>query len=150
MLLDKRKTAALLYIDGASSNNGSSAAAAGYGIYGSATRGVSRALPAGTTNSRAELYALIGALAIISRSKWKRAWVLGCDSEYVIRGVTKDVWAWRLNGWRRTGNKKVKNVDLWERIVGGVRGLQRHMWMWKVARNCNPADKLAKMATRAR
>jgi ribonuclease HI len=146
MQLDKERTLALLYINGASSKNGSRTAAAGYGVYGSSGHGLSRALPAGTTNPRAELHALIAALRVISRSKWDGGWVLGCDSMYVINGVTTYVWRWRRNGWRSEVGKKIKNVDLWQRVVGGVRGLRTQLWMWKVRRNANPANALAKRA----
>ncbi len=73
-----------------------------------------------TTNNRMELMAVIAALETLQR----RCHVeLYTDSEYVGKGIRDWLPAWKARGWKRAGNKPVKNVDLWRRLD---QQLQRH------------------------
>ncbi|MGH8266759.1 MAG: RNase H family protein, partial [Steroidobacteraceae bacterium] len=38
------------------------------------------------------------------------------DSEYVRRGITEWLPAWKARGWRTADRKPVKNQDLWQRL----------------------------------
>ena len=38
------------------------------------------------------------------------------DSQYVCKGLSEWLDAWKARGWRRGRNEKVKNVDLWQRL----------------------------------
>ncbi|NIR60888.1 MAG: ribonuclease HI, partial [Gammaproteobacteria bacterium] len=38
------------------------------------------------------------------------------DSQYVMKGMTEWMPAWKRRGWRTADKKPVKNVDLWQRL----------------------------------
>ena len=105
-----------LYTDGASSGN------PGPGGYGVVLLCAGRRLELSegfrlTTNNRMELLAVIKGLEAI---RWHNAEVhVTSDSSYVVNAINK---GW-LENWRRKGFAKVKNPDLWMRLVPL---LQRH------------------------
>ena len=64
-----------------------------------------------TTNNRMELLAVIKGLEAI---RWQNAEVhVVSDSSYVVNAINK---GW-LENWKRKGYAKVKNPDLWMRLV---------------------------------
>jgi ribonuclease HI len=66
-----------------------------------------------TTNNRMELTAVIRALEALHRPVSVRVFT---DSQYVRRGITEWVAAWKARGWRTADRKSVKNLDLWQRL----------------------------------
>ena len=66
-----------------------------------------------TTNNRMELTAVIRALEALKRPVRARVYT---DSEYVRRGITEWVRAWKARGWLTADRKPVKNQDLWQRL----------------------------------
>lgn len=94
-----------------------------------------------TTNNRMELMAAIMALESL---KEPCAVDLYTDSQYVRLGITEWIHGWQKNGWNKG---KVKNVDLWERLLAAT---QRHrmQWHWVKGHDGNPlnerADELAR------
>jgi ribonuclease HI len=66
-----------------------------------------------TTNNRMELTAVIRALEALHRPVSVRVFT---DSQYVRRGITEWVTAWKARGWRTADRKSVKNLDLWQRL----------------------------------
>ncbi|MFC1964741.1 ribonuclease HI [Chloroflexota bacterium] len=68
-----------------------------------------------TTNNRMEIMGALVALETISE---KCKVIIHTDSRYVVDSIMQG-WAkvWRSKGWKRRGNKKVPNADLWERIL---------------------------------
>jgi ribonuclease HI len=66
-----------------------------------------------TTNNRMELTAVIRALEALKRPVEARLYT---DSEYVRRGVTEWLPAWKARGWRTAQRKPVKNQDLWQQL----------------------------------
>lgn len=68
---------------------------------------------ASTTNNRMELIAAIRALEALRRPL---AVTVFTDSEYVQKGISEWIGNWKANGWRTSGRKPVKNVDLWRRL----------------------------------
>jgi ribonuclease HI len=66
-----------------------------------------------TTNNRMELTAVIRALEALHRPVAVSVYT---DSEYVRRGITEWIAAWKARGWRTADKKPVKNQDLWERL----------------------------------
>ena len=66
-----------------------------------------------TTNNRMELTAVIRALESLRRPVSARVFT---DSQYVRRGITEWVAAWKARGWRTAARKPVKNIDLWQRL----------------------------------
>jgi len=81
---------------------------------------------ADTTNNRMELTAAIEALRALKR----RCEVeLYTDSEYVRRGMTEWLAAWKSRGWKTAAKKAVKNADLWlelDNLAQGVKGHSGH------------------------
>jgi ribonuclease HI len=66
-----------------------------------------------TTNNRMELTAVIRALEALHRPVSVRVFT---DSQYVRRGITEWLAAWKARGWRTADRKSVKNLDLWQRL----------------------------------
>jgi ribonuclease HI len=60
-----------------------------------------------------ELTAVIRALEALKRPARARVYT---DSEYVRRGITEWLGAWKSRGWRTAARKPVKNQDLWQRL----------------------------------
>ncbi len=79
-----------------------------------------------TTNNRMELMAVIQALEALKRPCEVR---VVTDSQYVMKGVTEWMAAWKRRDWRTADRKPVRNVDLWQRLD---RALARHKvdWEW--------------------
>ena len=78
-----------------------------------------------TTNNRMELMAAIRGLdALKNRSEV----VVYTDSRYVMDGITRWLPRWKLNGWRTSDKKPVKNDDLWRALDEAA---SRHKLSWK-------------------
>ena len=63
-----------------------------------------------TTNNRMELLAPIMALKKIKK---KSEITIFTDSKYVKDGITDWIKKWKLNNWKGSNKKPVKNKDLW-------------------------------------
>jgi ribonuclease HI len=63
-----------------------------------------------TTNNRMELRAAIAALNALKPGAFVT--MIG-DSEYVLKGMTAWMPAWKERGWRTTKGKPVLNAELW-------------------------------------
>lgn len=81
-----------------------------------------------TTNNRMELMAAIKGLEALSR---QCDIVLTTDSQYVKNGITQWIDNWKRKGWKTSGKKPVKNVDLWQQLDGLV---QQHTIQWEWVR----------------
>ncbi len=66
-----------------------------------------------TTNNRMELMAPIMALKKI---KTKSEITIYTDSRYVKDGITGWIKKWKLNDWKSSNKKPVKNKDLWVKL----------------------------------
>ncbi|MFU8784026.1 ribonuclease HI [Aliidiomarina sp.] len=103
-----------------------------------------------TTNNRMELLAAAVALETLTRPCHVELYT---DSEYVRQGITKWLAGWKLNGWRTSQKKAVKNVDLWQRLDAAV---QPHTinWHWVKGHTGNAGnercDELARVAATER
>jgi ribonuclease HI len=101
-----------IYTDGACRGNpgpGGWAALLTYGHHEKELLGAERL----TTNNRMELTAVIKALEALKRPAKVNLYT---DSEYVRRGITEWMSAWKARGWRTADRKPVKNQDLWQRL----------------------------------
>ena len=78
-----------------------------------------------TTNNRMELMAPIMALKKI---KNKSEIIIYTDSRYVKDGITEWIKKWKLNDWKSSNKKPVKNKDLWLKLDNSC---QRHNVSWK-------------------
>jgi ribonuclease HI len=79
-----------------------------------------------TTNNRMELTAVIRALEALKRPVAARIYT---DSQYVRRGITEWLHAWKARAWRTADKKPVKNQDLWQRL-DAVSAAHRLEWHW--------------------
>ena len=99
-----------------------------------------------TTNNRMELTAVIRALESLRRPVSARVFT---DSQYVQRGITEWVAAWKARGWRTADRKPVKNIDLWQRLEELAAGHEID-WRWVPAHAGVPGnervDRLANQA----
>jgi len=68
---------------------------------------------AATTNNRMELMAVIRALEALKRPSRVRVYT---DSQYVQKGISEWIHAWKRKKWLTAAKQPVKNVDLWKRL----------------------------------
>lgn len=52
---------------------------------------------------------------------------LTTDSQYVRKGITEWIAAWKARGWKTASKQPVKNRDLWERLDALA---QQHQVAW--------------------
>ena len=92
-----------------------------------------------TTNNRMELMAPIMALKKI---KTKSEIIIYTDSRYVKDGITEWIKKWKLNNWKSSNKKPVKNKDLWIKLDNCC---QKHnvSWKWVRAHAGNKLNNLA-------
>ena len=79
-----------------------------------------------TTNNRMELIAAINAILYF---KEKKSLVIYTDSKYLKNGIESWIKKLKLNGWKTSNNKAVKNKDLWMKLDEGI---SHHIidWNW--------------------
>ena len=90
------------------------------------------------TNNRMELMAPIMALKKI---KIKSEITIYTDSRYVKDGITEWIKKWKLNNWKSSNKKPVKNKDLWVKLDNHC---QKHnvSWKWVKAHASNKLNNL--------
>ena len=91
-----------------------------------------------TTNNRMELMAPIMALKKIKR---KSEITIFTDSKYVKDGITDWIKKWRLNNWRNSNKKPVKNKDLWIKL-DNLCQVHKINWKWVKAHAGNKYNNL--------
>ena len=79
-----------------------------------------------TTNNRMELMAVIMALKEISSNLELTIYT---DSTYVQKGISEWIKNWKVNNWRSSSKKPVKNKDLWVELDEAV-GSRKINWEW--------------------
>jgi ribonuclease HI len=114
-----------IYTDGACRGNPGPGGWAALLRMGDREREISGAEPH-TTNNRMELTAVIRALQALKRPVQARLYT---DSEYVRRGISEWLPAWKARGWRTADRKPVKNQDLWQQLDELARN-HRIEWHW--------------------
>ncbi len=114
-----------IYTDGACRGNPGPGGWAATLSHGEHFRELSGA-EAATTNNRMELTAVIEALSALKRESRVRVFT---DSEYVRRGITEWLKAWKARDWRTADKKPVKNRDLWERL-DAIAARHDIEWRW--------------------
>ena len=73
-----------------------------------------------------ELTAVIRALEALKRPSQV---IVHTDSEYVRRGITEWMRAWKARDWRTADRKPVKNRDLWE-LLDAAAARHEVDWRW--------------------
>ncbi|MDH5180708.1 MAG: ribonuclease HI [Gammaproteobacteria bacterium] len=93
-----------------------------------------------TTNNRMELMAAIQALESLTRPCHV---VLTTDSQYVQKGISEWLENWKKRGWKTSGKKPVKNVDLWQRLDLAVGRHEKVEWHWVRGHTGHPENEMA-------
>jgi ribonuclease HI len=92
-----------------------------------------------TTNNRMELTAVIRALQALAPGARVR---VTTDSQYVQKGISEWIHAWKRRGWRTADRKPVKNVDLWMQLDEAARAHQVE-WHWVKGHAGHPENERA-------
>lgn len=99
-----------------------------------------------TTNNRMELTAAIEALRALKRPCRVR---LHTDSQYLRKGITEWIDAWKRRDWKTAGRKPVKNRDLWQALDEAA-ARHRIEWIWVKGHAGDPGNERAdRLANRA-
>ena len=101
-----------------------------------------------TTNNRMELLAPIEALKTLQKNSKVE---IITDSKYVKLGITEWIHNWKMNGWKTSNKKEVKNIDLWKQLHSLVKDFDAK-WSWVKGHSNdllnNEVDLLAKKAAK--
>jgi len=92
-----------------------------------------------TTNNRMELTAVIRALEALKRPSRVRIYT---DSQYVQKGISEWIRAWKKRGWRTADRKPVKNDDLWRRL-DELNASHEVQWHWVKGHAGHPENERA-------
>lgn len=103
-----------IYTDGACSGNPGPGGYAAVLIY----NGVEKEISGGdrdTTNNKMELTAVIKGLEML---KEKCIVTIYSDSAYIVNSIQNGwIYSWKKNNWKKSDKTKVKNIDLWEKLL---------------------------------
>ena len=105
-----------------------------------------------TTNNRMELMGVLAGLELAAQRDGNRAAVVVSDSRYVVNAVEKG-WLerWVASGWK-SKKRRVKNVDLWQRLQATLDG-RDVKFRWVKGHSGHPqnerCDELVGLATEA-
>ncbi len=119
------KPAVVVYTDGACSGNPGPGGWGAILISGKHRKEICGG-EASTTNNRMELTAAIAALEALKQPSRVD---LHTDSEYVKKGISEWINAWKARGWRTAAKAPVKNVDLWQKL-DAARVRHEVRWHW--------------------
>lgn len=104
----------ILYTDGACSGNPGIGGWGAVLMYNGHEKRISGAEPE-TTNNRMELFAVISGLECLKEPCEVTVY---SDSAYTVNGFVNGwVYDWEKNNWKKSDNKPVLNVDLWQRLL---------------------------------
>ncbi|XP_011861209.1 PREDICTED: ribonuclease H1-like [Vollenhovia emeryi] len=99
-----------------------------------------------TTNNKMELTAVVNGLKAL---KFSCNINLYTDSLYIKHGITEWINKWKVNGWKTSNKKSVKNMELWKEL-DNVASQHEIDWKWVKAHSGNKyneeADSLARKA----
>jgi ribonuclease HI len=91
-----------------------------------------------TTNNRMELTAAIKALSLLREACKVELYT---DSQYLQKGITQWLFAWKKRNWKKSDNKPVKNADLWQALDKLV-NKHKVSWHWVKAHNGHVENEL--------
>ncbi|MFO1196149.1 MAG: ribonuclease HI [Burkholderiaceae bacterium] len=131
-------TAIDIYTDGACKGN---PGPGGWGAllrYGAHEKELFGGEPA-TTNNRMELTAVIRALQALNRPSRV---TIHTDSQYVQKGISEWMRAWKARGWKTADRNPVKNVDLW-RELDALAATHDIDWRWVRGHAGHPGNERA-------
>ena len=91
---------------------------------------------ANTTNNRMEIMAVIRALRTINTENEITVFT---DSTYVQKGIIEWIAKWKINGWRTSNKKEVKNKDLWVQL-DSLTSQFKVDWVWVKGHSGHPEN----------
>ncbi|MGH7180466.1 MAG: RNase H family protein, partial [Nitrospiraceae bacterium] len=97
------------------------------------------------TNNRMELMGVIAALEALKRPCKA---VVHTDSQYVQKGISEWIHAWKRRGWKTANKESVKNEDLWRRLDALTVG-HRLEWLWVKGHDGHPDNERVDALARA-
>lgn len=113
----KNKKEVVIYTDGACSGNPGPGGYAAILIYNGMEKEISDGAP-DTTNNKMEMMAVIKALELLKEPCNVK---LYSDSAYIINSINNGwIYNWKKNNWIKSDKSKVKNIELWERILDQI------------------------------
>ncbi len=118
-IIDKNKYI-ICYTDGSASKNGNRNAVGGYACLfpDFLDYNVEKIIKTNVTNNRAEYLAAIDAISqflIINEiNNTNKQLIIYSDSMLLVNTMNDWMHKWKKNGWKRSGNKPVENLDLVE------------------------------------
>ena len=137
-----------IYTDGACSGNPGKGGWAAIILDGNLNQSSISGSESSTTNNRMELMAPIMALKKIKK---KSEITIFTDSKYVKEGITDWIKKWKLNNWKGSNKKPIKNKDLWIKLENSCLK-HKVTWKWVKAhaenKYNNLADELAVLETK--
>tara|TARA_Y100000992_G_scaffold46685_1_gene27001 strand:+ start:16 stop:465 length:450 start_codon:yes stop_codon:yes gene_type:complete len=92
-----------------------------------------------TTNNRMEIVAAIEAIKLV---KEESDIIIYTDSKYLMNGINIWIHSWKKNNWKTSGNKNVKNVDLWK-AIDELNSKHSIKWNWVKGHSGNPGNEMA-------
>ena len=92
-----------------------------------------------TTNNRMEIVAAIEAIKLV---KEESDIIIYTDSKYLMNGINTWIHSWKKNNWKTSGNKNVKNVDLWK-AIDELNSKHSIKWNWVKGHSGNPGNEMA-------
>lgn len=143
----------IIFTDGASSGNPGPSGWGAVLLFGKSIKEIG-GFEKASTNNRMELTAVIMGLKTLDLElaspddeyTKKQPAVIYTDSQYVVNGITKWVFGWQKNNWKKADGSEVLNIDLWQDLLKEV--MARDI-TWKVIRGHagiagnNRADEIA-------
>ena len=96
-----------------------------------------------TTNNRMALRSVIEAFRILNAKSRKLRVVFISDSNYIVKGFTEWVPAWRARGWTRKVGP-IENLELWKEATALVAPHEPHIrWQWVRGHAGHPQNEYA-------
>ena len=92
-----------------------------------------------TTNNQMEMQAAISALQELKKTCNVDLYT---DSVYLQKGITQWIKNWQRNNWKKSDNKPVKNVELWQKLQ---KEMEKHHvdWHWVKGHSNNEGNIIA-------
>jgi ribonuclease HI len=139
------KKEVIIYTDGACSGNPGAGGWAAILLFQDSRKDV-YGREENTTNNKMELMAVINGLKSLKTSCNISLYT---DSLYVKNGIREWINKWKVNGWKTSNKKPVKNMELWKEL-DNVASQHEINWKWVKAHNGDKyneeADSLARKA----
>ena len=87
-----------------------------------------------STNNEMELTAAFNACQELAKNNVKDA-IIYTDSHYVKKGITEWMKKWRLNNYKTTTNKPIKNMEIWKLLDEEHMKIDNIDWRYVKAHN---------------